>query len=79
MHSRSDARIELHVPYDDVSQASIENGTRLTILFLRPLDTQIDKRIELFSWVSIQGHRKQPRRKQPALIVFILCYANVRI
>src|ERR1051326_1132570 len=70
MHSCSGAGIKLQVTSNDISQAAIENGTRLTILFFRPLNTQINKRVELFGWIGIQGRRKKPGRKQSALIVF---------
>ena len=79
VHSGSDAGIKLQVMSNDISQATIENGTSWTILYLRPLNTQIDKRVELFGWIGIQGHRKKPGRKQSAFIVFIPCDTNIRI
>src|SRR5689334_18326769 len=79
MHSASDFSVDLQVASNDISQATVENDTRLTILYLRPLNAQINKRVELFGWIRIQCQRKQPGRKQAALIIFVPGDANVRI
>src|SRR5689334_5287171 len=63
MYSGSGGRIQLKVLPDYQSHSTIENRTCWAMLFLRKLDTNIDKWIEPFLRKIIQCHCKQACRK----------------